>query len=583
MTMATGNIEAARLLQELADLLKLEEGSNQSFRVRAYERAVGAVRELPVPVADLTAGQLEAVDGIGKSTARQIREYAETGSMSRLETLRAIYPPELVELTRIPGLGPKSVILLREKLGVESVADLKVAIEEQKVRELPGMGKQSEEKIATAIDRLGLHGKDRRTPIIRALPIAMHLVDKLGEHPAVHRIEYCGSLRRFRETIGDIDILIASNDAAPVMDQFVSEPSVREVLGHGETKSSVLTDAGLQVDLRVVKPSQFGAALLYFTGSKDHNIELRQRAIERGWLLNEYALSDAESSRVVASRTEKAIYDALDLRFIPPEMREGLGEIRESESGTLPRRVGVADIRGDLHVHSDWSGDGRSTLADMVRAAADRGLEYLAITEHGEDLAINGLSPDRVRAERQVLSGLQAEHPEMAILHGVELNIDADGGLDYDLDFLLEFDWCVASVHSYFDLPAEEQTRRLVRVIENPAVNAIGHLTGRRIGRRPGIEIDVEAVLEAAAATGTAIEINCHLDRLDAPAEILRRARTMTDVRFVVSTDAHHTSELRNVQWGVRQARRGGVDRRRIANTWPKTRFLEWVAAKRRS
>ena len=285
--MATGNIEAARLLQELADLLKLEEGSNQSFRVRAYERAVGVVRELPVPVADLTAGQLEAVDGIGKSTARQIREYAETGSMSRLETLRAIYPPELVELTRIPGLGPKSVILLREKLGVESVADLKVAIEEQKVRELPGMGKQSEEKIATAIDRLGLHGKDRRTPIIRALPIAMHLVDKLGEHPAVHRIEYCGSLRRFRETIGDIDILIASNDAAPVMDQFVSEPSVREVLGHGETKSSVLTDAGLQVDLRVVKPSQFGAALLYFTGSKDHNIELRQRAIERGWLLNE--------------------------------------------------------------------------------------------------------------------------------------------------------------------------------------------------------------------------------------------------------------------------------------------------------
>jgi DNA polymerase (family 10) len=302
-----GNIEVARLLQELADLMKLEEGLPQSFRVRAYERAVGAVRELTTPVANLSAAQLEAVDGVDKSTARQNRENVDTGTLSRLEALREVYPPELVELTRIPGLGPKSVILLRDRLGVRSVEDLKVALNENKVRELPGMGKLSEEKIATAIDRLGLHGKERRTPIIKALPIAAHLLDKLGVLPEVQRIEYCGSLRRFRDTIGDIDILVASVDPLPVMDAFVAEPSVREVLGRGTAKSSVLTDAGLQVDLRVVKPSQFGAALLYFKGSKDHNIELRQRAIERGWLLNEYGLSDTESGRLVASRTERAI------------------------------------------------------------------------------------------------------------------------------------------------------------------------------------------------------------------------------------------------------------------------------------
>ena len=581
--MAAGNIEAARLLVELAELMKLDEGSSQSFRVRAYERAVGAVRELPAAVADMTRAELEAVDGIGKSTARQIREYVETGTMSRLEDLRQKYPPDLVELTRIPGLGPKSVILLRDRLGVGSVDDLRAALAAEQLRELPGMGRVTEEKIATAIERLGLHGKDRRTPIIRALPVALHLVEKLGEHPSVRRVEYCGSLRRFRETIGDVDILVASNDPVPVMDAFVSEPSVREVLGRGETKSSVLTDTGLQVDLRVVRPSEFGAALVYFTGSKDHNIELRQRALERGWVLNEYSLSDAESGDVVASRTEKAVYRALDLALVPPEMREGLGEVAAAATGDLPRRVGVDDLRGDLHVHSDWSGDGRSSLPDMIGAAARRGLEYAAITEHAEDLAINGLSREQVRAEAEVLEELRGEHPQLTILHGAELNIDAEGGLDYDMEFLLGFDWCVASVHSDFDLPQADQTGRLLRVMEHPAVNAIGHLTGRRIGKRPGIEIDVDAVLEAAAATGTAIEINCHLDRLDAPAEVLRRSRSFPDVRFVVSTDAHHTSELANVRWGVRQARRGAVDKARVANTWPRDRFLAWAATKRRS
>lgn len=579
--MVSGNDEIARLLKELSELVKLDEGSAQSFRVRAYEKAVDAVRNLPVPVSDMSAAELQEVEGIGRSSAAKIREYVDTGSIGRLEELRGEYPPALVELTRIPGLGPKTVLLLRDRLGVESVDDLRAALEAEQVRALPGLGEKREQKIADAIDRLGLHGKDRRTPIIESLPVALHLVDALGEMPEVTRVDYCGSLRRFRETIGDVDILVASRRPEAVMEAFVAQPSVTDVLGHGDTKSSVLTDAGLQVDLRAVAPAEYGAALLYFTGSKQHNIELRQRAMDRGWLLNEYALSDQESGDVVASRTEKAVYEALGLHFIEPEMREGLGEIDAASDGTLPRPVHVADIRGDLHVHSTWSGDGRSGLEDMVGAAAERGLEYVAITEHGEDLAINGLSREEVVAERRALEALRRRHPDTVILHGSELNIGRDGTLDYDDDFLLGFDWCVASVHSHFDLPAEEQTARVVAAMANPAVNAIGHLTGRRIGRRPGIELDVDRVLEAAASTGTAIEINSHLDRLDAPAEILRRGLEHPDVKFVVSTDSHHTSELQNVRWGVRLARRGWVDKRKIVNTWPRPRFLDWARAKR--
>lgn len=580
--MSSGNNEIARLLRELADLTKLDDGSAQSFRVRAYEKAVDAVRSLGRPVAELSAADLQAADGIGKSTAAKIREYVDTGSISRLDALRAKYPPALVELTRIPGLGPKTVLLVRERLGVESVKDLRAALAAEQLRELPGLGAQRELKIAEAVERLGLHGKDRRTPIIDALPVALHLVELLGEVQGVRHIDYAGSLRRFRDTIGDIDILVAARDSGPVMEAFVEQTSVTDVIGRGETKSSVLIDRGLQVDLRVVAPSEYGAALLYFTGSKDHNIALRQRAIERGWMLNEYALSDQESGAIVASRTEKAIYEALELRFVEPEMREGAGEIEASEARSLPRSVSADDLRGDLHVHSTWSGDGRSSLEDMVAAVAERGLEYVAMTEHGEDLAINGLSREQVAAEADVIARLRDRHPGLTILRGSELNIGPDGSVDYDSDFLEGFDWCVASVHSHFDLPSADQTSRLVTAMRNPAVSAIGHLTGRRIGKRPGIEIDVDTVLSVAGETGTAIEINSHLDRLDAPAEILRRACEYPDVHFVISTDAHHTSELSNGRWGVRLARRGWIDRRRVVNTWPRERFLRWMAAKRR-
>lgn len=579
--MGATNGQIARVLQELAELLKLEEGSPQAFRVRAYERAAGAVRDSMQPVEEMTDAELMKLDGVGKSTAGKIREIAATGTLPQLEKLRAEYPPAFVELTRIPGLGPKTVVMLRDKLGVHTLDDLKAALDAQQLRELPGLGAKSEEKIAKAIERLGLHGKDRRTPIIKVLPLARDLARTLRGVPGVERAEYCGSLRRFRETIGDVDIVVSAVDSGPVMEAFVELPIVDQVIGRGETKSAIITRDGMQVDVRVVTQEQFGAAMLYFTGSKQHNIELRQRAMGAGRLLNEYGLADDESGKIVAAATEEEIYSALGLEFVPPELREGHGEVTAAAEGTLPDLVTVDDIRGDLHVHSTWSGDGRSSLDEMIAAAADRGLEYVAMTEHAENLAINGLSRDEVREERDEIARLRTEYPGLTILHGSELNIGPEGGLDYDDDFLLEFDWCVASVHSHFDLDAATQTDRVITAMQHPAVGAIGHLTGRKIGRRPGIDLDFAAVVEAAVATGTALEINCHLDRLDVPADLLRSVRHRDDLRFVISTDSHHVREFANVRWGVANARRGWVDMARVVNTLPVDGFLAWAARKR--
>jgi DNA polymerase (family 10) len=566
------NDQVAAALDRLVLLTKLEDGSAQSFRTRAYERAAGAIRVLPEDVSTLDLAELKAIDGVGDSTARKIRELVETGRMQTLDELSVKYPDDFVAMLQVPGVGPRTAITLREQLGIESVDQLREAVAAEQLRELPGLGAKTEAKIGKAIDRLGLAGKDRRLPIGTGLRIAEGLVDRIGSLEGVAAVRYCGSLRRFRDTIADIDLLVASLDPAPIVEAFVAGGT--ETLESGTTGASVRTDE-LQVDLRVVSPEQFGSASVYFTGSKAHNIALRQRAIARGWMLNEYGLMEGDT--VVASKTEEDIYRALGLEFIPPELREDNGEIEAAADGTLPHLVEAADIRGDLHVHSTWSGDGRSSLEDMVEAATRRGLEYIAITEHGEDLSINGLSRQRVVEERASIEELRARYPVLTILHGSELNIDPDGGVDYDPEFLSGFDWCVASVHSHFDLSAERQTRRVAAAMANPAVNCIGHLTGRRLGHRPGIELDFEAVLDAAAATGTALEINSHIDRLDVPADLLIRARDRGDVRYTISTDAHHITEYASLEWGVLNARRGWVERALVVNTWALSDLLEWT------
>jgi DNA polymerase (family 10) len=576
------NEEVASHLYELAKLTTLAEGSSNAFRVRAYETAARAVEGHGAPVAELGTAGLKALRGVGASTADKIRELVDTGSIDRLEELRARFPADFVELTRVPGVGPKTAVMLRDELGVDSVEGLRSALERQELRELPGLGAKTEENIARALERLGVGGKERRTPIIDATRVARDVAAALAAVPGVVAAEPMGSLRRFRDTIGDVDVIVASTgDPEAVMTRLVELPMVRDVVGYGARKTAIVTAAGLQIDVRVVRPDQYGSAQMYFTGSKAHNIRLRQMAIDRGWILNEYGLADADTEGVIAAETEEEVYAALDLPWISPELREDTGEIEAALGGTLPDLVSVDDLLGDLHVHTSLSGDGRDDLDTMIDAAKQHGYTYVAITDHAEDLSINGASRDQMLEQRAHIAELRKRNRKLRILQGAELNIGRDGSLDYDAEFLAGFDWGVASVHSLFDLAPEQQTERIITAMRNPAVNAIGHLTGRRIGKRPGIELDVDAVLDAAEETGCALEINCHLDRLDVPAEILRRARGR-DVVFVISTDAHDARELGNTRWGVKLARRGWVERDRVVNTWERDRFFDWVAEKRR-
>jgi DNA polymerase (family 10) len=575
--MAT-RLETLRMLAELAKLTALDEGSPQAFRVRAYENALHGLEGYPGEISGLSKQELVEIKGIGASTADKIIEFQTTGSVVKLDALRAKYPPAFVELTKIPGLGPKTLKQLRSELGVEDIEGLRNAIATEQLRELPGLGKTSEEKIGKAIERLGLHGKDRRTPLVEALPLARSLAVRLSSLDAVEDAIPCGSIRRFSETVGDIDIVVATTDPAQVSDYVLALPEVDDVIGSGETKTSFLTREGMQVDVRTVRPDQLGSALLYFTGSKAHNIALRQRAIDRGWLLSEYGLFEGE--RVVASQTEEEIYRALEMEYVPAPLREGTGEVEAAAADELPALVERSQIRGDLHYHSDRSGDGRSSLEEMIEAAIARGFEYVAFTDHGEDLAINGSSREVMLAHRDRIRALQDVYPGIRLLFGCELNIGPDGGLDYDPEFRLEFDYCVASIHSHFDLSRDRQTARVLTALADPSVNAIGHLTGRYIGRRPGVELDLDVILEALEVTGVALEINGALDRLDASSEVARQAMSR-GVDVVIDTDSHHTNDLVRMDYGVAYAQRGWVTTDRVVNTRPVDDFLKWVGRRR--
>ena len=566
------------MLAELAKLTALDEGSPQAFRVRAYENALHGLEGHQGELDGLTKKDLTEIKGVGGSTADKILEFMDTGSVAKLATLREKYPPAFVELTKIPGLGPKTLKRIRAELGVEDIDGLRRAIAAEQLRDLPGLGKTSEEKIRKAIERLGLHGKDRRTPLVEAFPLARSLAARISALESVEAAETCGSVRRFSDTVGDIDIVVATTDPSAVSVFVAGMPEVSEVIGSGGTKTSFLTREGMQVDVRTVEPDQLGSALLYFTGSKAHNIALRQRALDRGWLLSEYGLFEGED--VIASKTEADIYQALGMLPVPAPLREGSGEIEAAVAGELPALVELAQIRGDLHYHSDRSGDGRSTLEEMIEAALARGYEYVAFTDHGEDLAING-SPREVMLEhRDRIRSLQEHYPDIRLLFGCELNIGPRGDLDYDAGFRREFDFCVASIHSHFDLPRDEQTARILTALSDPSVNAIGHLSGRYIGRRPGVELDVEVVLEALAVTGVALEINGALDRLDATAEVARLAMS-GEVDFVIDTDSHHTSDLVRMSYGVTYAQRGWVTTDRVINTRPLDELLEWTGRRR--
>jgi DNA polymerase (family 10) len=574
--MADTKQDVLDMLRELAELTILDEGDPQSFRVRAYENASHGIAAYAGDLARLTVKELQQLENVGKSTAEKIRELVETGKVAKLEGLRAKHPPSVVALSRIQGLGPKGVKRLRVELGVESIDGLRAALAAHKLRELKGFGEKSEENLAKALARMDAQGAAGRTPISVAHPLGARIVARLLEVAGVTHASVCGSLRRFSETIGDVDVVVAASAAAPVMTALVTMPLVDRVLVHGDAKTSVVTQRGTQVDVRVVAPHQLGAALLYFTGSKSHNIKLRQRALDRGLTLNEYALAELEGGKVIASETEEQIYAALGLPWIPPVLREDAGEIEAAERGALPRPIGA--LFGDFHVHTTVSGDGRSSLEEVVAAAKARGLRVLAITDHAEGTR-SGVGREALLEQRARIRQLQASLGDsLRLLHGVELNIGREGELDYDLEFRKGFDWCLASVHDHFELDRAAQTRRIVTAMQDPTVRMIGHLSARMIGGRPPIELDADAVLAAAAATGTALEVNGALPRLDLSVEWLRRAR-QRNIDLVLTSDAHEVDELDRVRFAALNAERAWVEPERVVNTWPAERLRAWAEA----
>jgi DNA polymerase (family 10) len=563
------------MLRELAELTMLDEGDPQSFRVRAYESAAQAVAAQAADLGRLTEKELQQIQGIGKSTAAKIHELLTTGHVEKLEGLRKKHPASVVALLRIQGLGPKTVLKLRKELGVQSLEDLRKALAENKVRAIKGLGEKAEEKLAQAIARLEQEGAIGRTPISVALPLAERIVARLLEVPGVTHASYCGSLRRFSETVGDVDVVVASSSPGPVMDALVAMSVVDRVLVRGDSKTSIVTRRGTQVDVRVVAREALGAAQLYFTGSKGHNIKLRTRALARGWTLNEYALSEIEGGRVVARETEAQIYEALGLPWIPPVLREDWGEIEAAEAGKLPASIGK--VLGDFHVHTTVSGDGQSPLEEVVASAKARGYRVMAITDHAEG-TVSGVGREAFLEQRQKIHAMRKSlGASLTLLHGVELNIGKDGQLDYDPEFRAGFDFCLASVHDHFDLDRAAQTRRVVTAMRDPAVRMIGHLSARMIGARPGIDLDLDAIIAAAEETGTALEINGGLPRLDMSVEALRRARD-SKVTFVVTSDAHETRELGRVDYAVKNAERAWIPPERIVNATTGEALVAWAS-----
>ncbi|GGW55805.1 DNA polymerase/3'-5' exonuclease PolX [Streptomyces griseoloalbus] len=575
--MVRSNDEVAALLAEYADLISITGG--EAYRARVYEKAARAIGGHHADVATLDVKGLREIPGVGKSIAEKVTEYFRSGSVSAVEELRARIPAGVRRLTAIPTLGPKKAHALYEELGISSVDELVDAVHAEKLRDLKGFGPRTEEKILRGVGLLRSAGD--RVLLDVAMELAEDLVGRLSEVPGCRRCAYAGSLRRVRETIGDIDVLVAARRSAPLMRAFTELPYVTEVVAQGTAKTSIRTDRGLAVDLRVVSPDAWGAALQYFTGSKAHNIRTRELAVRQGFKLSEYGLFDAESGEKIVSETEEEVYARLGLPWIPPTLREDRGEIEAGLGGDLPELLQEADLRGDLHTHTDLT-DGLAPLENMVAAAAERGYAYYAVTDHAPNLSMQRMTDERMLAQREQVRKLDGAYGRrggrggMRLLHGTELNIDPDGEVDWPPEFLAGFDLCVASVHSHFDQTREQLTRRIVRACENPFVNIIGHPTARIIGRRPGIDADLDEVFAACARTGTALEINSHPDRLDLRDEDILRARRH-GVRFAVDSDAHSVVHLSHVRYGVGTAQRGWLTRNDVINTWPEARLRRFL------
>ncbi len=559
------NDEAAQRLDEYADLLELT--GESVHRVNAYRRAATSVREAVRPLAELrAAGGLRSLPGVGQAIEGKLIELVDTGSFHQYDELREQIPPSLVGLLDEPDIGPKTAMRLYKELGIADVNGLEVAARAGRLRTLAGFGPRSEERILAGIEQI--NQRSERLSLGEALPLAERLLTSLRRATdAVERADLGGSLRRMQETIGDIDLLCASRQPAQVLDAFVGLPEVARVLWRGDTKASIVTRAGVQIDLMVLPPPAYGSLLQHFTGDKQHNIHLRRLAEERGWSLSEYGFSRGGGAPEPLA-DEREVYAALGLDWMPPELRTDRGEIEAAAAHRLPELVELNDLRGDLHAHSTWS-DGGASIEEMARAAREHGYEYLAITDHSQSLAVaNGLNAARLRRQRREIEEARQRVEGIRLLHGVELEIKADGSLDLDDETLAWLDIVVASLHVSLRQPQRVVTDRLLRAIRHPHVDIIGHPTGRIINRRPGADLDMEEIIAAAAETGTVLEVNADPARLDL-ADYHVRAAIGAGVTISIHCDAHHPSAFGLARYGVAQARRGWATRRDVLNTLP--------------
>ncbi len=558
------NNDVAELFDRLADLLEIE-GANP-FRVRAYRNAARLIRSLPRDVADMVAAgeDLTRLPGIGEDLAGKIKTIVETGTLPLLEEEARKVPPELAELLEIEGLGPKRVKVLHEVLGVRSLEDLERAVNAGKVRELPGFGEKTEKAILEGIQRL--RAQYGRMLLATAESIAEALREHLAATSGVERVEIAGSYRRRKETVGDLDILAIAAPDSPVMDRFTTFEAVARVQSKGTTRSTVHLRSGLQVDLRVVAPQSYGAALQYFTGSKAHNIAVRRLAVKRGLKINEYGIF--RGSRRIGGAEEEAVYASVDLPWIPPELREDRGEIEAAMAGRLPDLITQDHIRGDLHVHSKHT-DGRYSIEDMARAARDLGYEYIAVTDHSRRVAMaHGLDEKRLRQELEEIDRLNERLEGIRILKGCEVDILEDGRLDLPDSVLAELDLTVCSVHYRFNLPREKQTARILRAMDNPYFTILGHPTGRLINERDPYNVDLDRIIHHAAERGAILELNAQPSRLDLTDTACQQAKEL-GVKIAISTDAHTVHDLRFMRYGIGQARRGWLEPDDVVNTLP--------------
>jgi DNA polymerase (family X) len=558
------NEEIAHIFDDVADMLEI--GGENFFRVRAYRNAARAVRDYPAPLADLSRERFREIPGFGADLATKLTTILDTGDLPmRIELMRT-FPSGLLELKNLPSLGPKRIRLLAERLHIRDRDDLKRAIEAGQLRTIRGFGAKIEERLLDALAREPDTIKPNRISYADARIIADNLLTHMNGCASLERIEIAGSFRRRRETVGDLDIVAAARDSSAVLGHFRTLPAINRILGAGDTRASVVLNNGLQIDLRVVPRSSWGAALVYFTGSQAHCIHIRRIARNLGLLLNEYGLY--RNTEVVAGGEEEEVYRGLGLSWLPPELREDRGEVDAAREGRLPKLVELADLRGDLHSHSNWT-DGHASIEEMARSAQAAGLEYFALTDHSQRLAmVHGLDPQRLQEQRREIEGVEALRAGITILHGIEVDILEDGSLDLPDEVLGELDWVVASVHSKLDMEPEAMTRRMIRGVRNRKVDVIGHPSGRMIGHREPSGFDMAQVMRIAREEGCALEVNSQTDRLDLTDTACLAAKH-AGVKLVISSDAHSTRGFGLLRYGIGQARRGWVEATDVLNTRP--------------